>query len=1401
MLEQYAYVLETTRDDEKRAEAGNMLQQMRNSLELPYDLCFTTLMLSKSQAAHYHAISIMRDGILREFGEALSRNDALRVQKDILEAAVGIEGLSRPVVSQLLAVYAVLVKRSWYVGQLTSTVSASGTVAEDGSTLRGGNDAANVDVNVRGPEQAEAVLGDLSALLSHSDDDDASSSTLNEASVLQSVASTETAFSLAKALIAEFSATSASSMKLPWEFHVRCHKMFEGLLLPHLWDMAMERTRNVCERLQQVLSIQTQQQQQQAANQGVLVSRLVDCAWASVSLLARVLEWEFDEETSHETFLMRASATGGARSTDIMGAMASGHSAQLDAAVTATSVRPGASWSRPLVEESPSDVLLRLLQHIGQCEASLSSSSTNSASSMRRALLRVTECVLNAVTQLASIKGAVVANPDMRTKHINTITEGTAAILSSLSQADLSDPTDIAEAQITGLCKVYHRLAKNMPLRFLLGNVEHAGDDGYLSQLRATTHLVLSPEVVVRFGAEAVDTWAAEAFDLLLEAWTVVVSGVEELSEEDGQQHQALSMLSSFTGGIVDTYVRIRLEVAAAEAVKGEGEVAEQFQGGGVGAVGTYLGDLLSSLAQVARVNPSQALHTVTAAIEERAGQLAAILEGEAQMEETTVLICHEGLWWLFEFLSHLLCDVVEGETPTIPSSLLALSREHYEAVLSKDPQQDPMVAAENASDSDPLVALMHGVFEVMSFQTKVLERSISASPSSTGQSMEFSNVKPPIVSPYVGTALLRLLDRWTQTYVMPDERTYGSRLSMSLVAAFSEEGKQCQGFLDQLLTYVQTNLLLWGEEPDIASTSCTLLASLIANKRIRRFIVSLPSFPDILAVYRLASLADPWFSSQQLELIASSTLPRVLDGIMASSSAAAREAGVSPEHVESSQVMFISSLVRLSPSSLSQLAASLATASGHVATKTQRLALLAEVCRPIHTRFEMLCTCSLLQAEDVTLLNADDIAEFAQHMSVTLSLARGVAKASGEQTQRACVSFLSRHFAMLIELIRFVRATMPSVSLAIVRLMHDIADSSLIYLPQEEAAGFIGTCVRLAHAYAEGNWEFVQTIKAKEERETGIGGGGQGEVDEDGQPILGRPTYVDDDVDDEDDTTGTGGSGGAKSMSPEEMHVEIITCLLALLQQVATRESLDLSSEHKPSSFSSKKITSTSSSSEGKDPFFDLFSPMELKGENAAALASGGLADIVANSVLSGLGALGPLLSQNLLAYPRLSERFFSLLSDAVATHPAKVLELPEDVVSLFLRSMAWGACCPYTGVARNAVRAVDELAGFRLGCIQSLVNIARNGNSGFPSSSTSSSAKRDAAVMEMVAKFKAQDPGRRGDSAEVWLAAMPFGDASHSFLKTMLQIVMFEPTDRYADMYARMIVCPLLYESKTHP
>lgn len=437
-------------------------------------------------------------------------------------------------------------------------------------------------------------------------------------------------------------------------------------------------------------------------------------------------------------------------------------------------------------------------------------------------------------------------------------------------------------------------------------------------------------------------------------------------------------------------YVRMRLSLATTEAER-DGQVTERFYSDADGGVGTHVGDAMAALALLARVNPVRSIVSISQAIQQRVDMLNSILSGTLPATETQIHIVHECVWWLLEFLSHLLCDLGSGsgEEPVIPYALLCSSNAHCRnleassglisnnnknnnnnnngSLLASHPEllqqamssdavvqgiqcamryleyennalQSRMRGKLKSNDPAKLQSLAHAHMQQQQHQLQQQQQgqgqgqgqSVSVS-SALASLLDFSIEDSTAVSPYVGCTLLRLLDRWALTYLCPNSSKY-TTLSPSIWCAFDSSSPLCRQLLSTILDKAQINLIFWGSESEVAEKSCALICSIMSSPRLRSLAVMSPAFPSLLTTFSAACVNDPWFKPFLQRILSSSPAhPTLQVSALQFTSMAAQAAGISL--TDSSSTSSSSSSPSSSPSDTSVAATAAAMQASFLST------------------------------------------------------------------------------------------------------------------------------------------------------------------------------------------------------------------------------------------------------------------------------------------------------------------------------------------------------------------------------------------------------------------------------------------------------------------------------------
>lgn len=193
-IEHACLQFQTSTNPSERAQAESILQAFRNK-ESPYQLCQHLLAHSTQPLAHFHALSCLRDALLREWS-VLSREFIVEIRDYLLYYATTSSSY-RALVAQILAL---ICKRGWWD-------SNSKTQYIDQTSF----------------------FNKISEFMNSSD--------LNVLSL---------GVGMLQPLIVEFSTSSKSfQMQLSWEYHFHCQTSFETTKLPEIFVFLVNLLRKV----------------------------------------------------------------------------------------------------------------------------------------------------------------------------------------------------------------------------------------------------------------------------------------------------------------------------------------------------------------------------------------------------------------------------------------------------------------------------------------------------------------------------------------------------------------------------------------------------------------------------------------------------------------------------------------------------------------------------------------------------------------------------------------------------------------------------------------------------------------------------------------------------------------------------------------------------------------------------------------------------------------------------------------------------------------------------------------------------------------------------------------------------------------------------------------------------
>ncbi|ETO24982.1 hypothetical protein RFI_12163 [Reticulomyxa filosa] len=108
-----------------------------------------------------------------------------------------------------------------------------------------------------------------------------------------------------------------------------------------------------------------------------------------------------------------------------------------------------------------------------------------------------------------------------------------------------------------------------------------------------------------------------------------------------------------------------------------------------------------------------------------------------------------------------------------------------------------------------------------------------------------------------IGEIVVKMLRRWTHTYLMPNVALYTSMTSRFL-ASFGDDTPVAKKSLDFLIEKCMVNIFDWMEERKLGEATCQLLSSLTSITSIRCHLPECPSYQRMISRYQDGSLPCP---------------------------------------------------------------------------------------------------------------------------------------------------------------------------------------------------------------------------------------------------------------------------------------------------------------------------------------------------------------------------------------------------------------------------------------------------------------------------------------------------------------------------------------------------------------
>ncbi|CAM9663917.1 unnamed protein product, partial [Scytosiphon promiscuus] len=444
--------------------------------------------------------------------------------------------------------------------------------------------------------------------------------------------------------------------------------------------------------------------------------------------------------------------------------------------------------------------------------------------------------------QLSSVHGDIFENDDQRKAYASFLVEGAAAVLSApfsaagvradgAHQGAAEEAAEEAQAdEYIGIASMAVRLVANFTL-FTLGQLESfAGFAQHLAAL-ASRMLHESKALAGRHDEEGVE-WRGETFALLLEAWVAMAEDEEVTS---GRNPGMRKGMEDATFPLYEQYLDHELAVSRveAEASVGQEEDDEEEE---IGAADKD--EQMCAAACLGRLSPARAIAAVDRQVRGVSevlsrlletglvnGQQPALLAGGMELSPAATGVMEQARTAVV-LAAHLIADKDDGGV-MVPEVLHASFLVDTQAV-------------------ELLVGLVHNLLNLLELHVALLGRSQQQQQAGQGGAEGGGaggqpSSPSPLLSPYLGGALLWCLTRWAGAYLFPDLSLYeGGKFSFRLTQAFGSSGARLSLWMC---------LCAWPSQPDVCENALDLMGKLVSRTKARPT-TSLPLWWEIVAAY-----------------------------------------------------------------------------------------------------------------------------------------------------------------------------------------------------------------------------------------------------------------------------------------------------------------------------------------------------------------------------------------------------------------------------------------------------------------------------------------------------------------------------------------------------------------------
>jgi CRM1 C terminal len=713
-------------------------------------------------------------------------------------------------------------------------------------------------------------------------------------------------------------------------------------------------------------------------------------------------------------------------------------------------IQPPVEWREYLIQGGAGTDLLRALTHLHsnciqrkqqhhhqqQQHHQRQQQNARIASGLNQQLARNLRQLL---ILLASLSGPIFqqGNPQERQEYASFLVEASLQLLQqqqqSSSTSELLDTLQLISRIVANfLLSILSQIPATVPLFQTMTTI---GIQLLHDQVRDLELAGGDVDAIVTVAVDSSDDDDALSFEGRQEALNSLLDSVVLLSSDpwllfsgtEASRQQAQQQLSTLLGRpLYHAYCTCRIKMAAMEEhylVRCETELDEVRED----ISAALLEDEVESISAVGRLNLNAAMECLSALHAQTMPRLQALWAGESSSNNSSLpMLTPENAALLEEarllilFISQLLTDENEGESPAIP-----------QAVLSACEQQQH----QQAESASPLTHNIASAVEALLQVADVQVHRMAENP---------SNV---LLSPILAITFLTFLQRWAPAYIYPMDYASSSSTN-SIVHAWStpEKAQQVVTFCLSLCFYY---LCYWPHEKQVQEGAARLLL-LMARRGgpLRASIVASPVFLEMVKFHCLTAGIRHLAPQSEFEAIVQSKW----------TTAASASAATAPPTLQSMNMIW--GYQRLPYQEKSRILSVIIVACSD-GSDAKATALLSDALTAVHEAFA-----SLVRALDGKEVVHDDVN--AKEMTVLcLEMFCGVAAAEATSQEECIVpQFITPHLRQLAGLMRLY-ATDLTVCETLLRFFCSYTEQYVAILNREQSMELFNASAELLRCYS----------------------------------------------------------------------------------------------------------------------------------------------------------------------------------------------------------------------------------------------------------------------------------------------------------------------------------------------